>query len=84
MQEWVAAAVAVLVGVPSWLAWGASRRARREALASKANQQAIADALGPIASDVRALRDHLDQHLAVSDREHRDLADRIRSLESVR
>jgi len=81
VQEWATAAVAALVGVPSWLAWAASRRAHREALASKAHQQAIADALEPIGSDLRALRDRLEQHLAVSDRERQDLDGRLRDLE---
>lgn len=83
-SDWAVAIIGAVVGVPSWLAWAASRRAARTAATSRAQQQAITDALGPIGVDVRSLHDKLDAHLAESARAHRDLAGRIRRLENAR
>lgn len=84
MAEWVAIAVGAAIGLPSWLAWWAARRAREEAIESKRLQVVVNDGIAPIRAELHGLHDQLATHLQVADREHRALDARIRNLEHAR
>lgn len=84
MVEWVAIAVGAVVGLPSWLAWWAARRAREESIETKRVTLVVSEGIAPVAAEVHALRDEFGAHLRVSDREHRALDGRLRTLEAAR